>query len=116
MLEPCCGQVAAYRGNTMVDTMLHEHGAFERNQDGNLRSRSSLIKCAKDTGHYPMGVLQLGFKRCYERAFYRSGSIRLSISGRLSTCNQLMNLTFEARAKITGAKEPPLRLAMRQRR
>ena len=36
----------------MVDTMLHEHGAFERNQDGNLRSRSSLIKCAKDTGHY----------------------------------------------------------------
>ena len=36
----------------MVDTMLHEHGAFERNQDGNLRSRSSLIKCAKDTGRY----------------------------------------------------------------
>ena len=34
--------------------MLHEHGAVERNQDGNLRSRSSLIKCAKDTGHYRM--------------------------------------------------------------
>ena len=29
-----------------------QHGAFERNQDGNLRSRSSLIKFAKDTGHY----------------------------------------------------------------
>ena len=36
----------------MVDTMLHEHGAFERSQNDNLRSRSSLIKCAKDTGHY----------------------------------------------------------------
>ena len=36
----------------MVDTMLHEHGSFERSQDGNLRSRSRLIKCAKDTGHY----------------------------------------------------------------
>ena len=36
----------------MVDKMLHEHGAFERSQNGNLRSRSSLIKCAKDTGHY----------------------------------------------------------------
>ena len=36
----------------MVDTMLREHGAFERSQDGNLRSRSRLIKCAKDTGHY----------------------------------------------------------------
>ena len=41
----------------MVDTMLHEHGGFERSQDGNLRSRSRLIKCAKDTGHYLAALL-----------------------------------------------------------
>ena len=34
--------------------MLHEHGAYERSQEANLRTRSSLIKCAKDIGHYVM--------------------------------------------------------------
>jgi hypothetical protein len=37
--------------------MLHEDGAFERSQDDNLWSRSRLIKCAKDTGHYPRHVM-----------------------------------------------------------
>ena len=47
----------------MVDTMLHEHGAFERSQNDNLWSRSSLIKCAKDTGHYPLAHTTRSGKR-----------------------------------------------------
>ena len=61
----------------MVDTMLHEHGAFERSQDGNLRSRSSLIKCATDTGHYQIWFAdeaRIGQKNKITRRWAKRGS------------------------------------------
>ena len=50
--QPGCSTAALHRGIRMVDQALHEHAAALPTAGHANRSRR-LIKCAKDSGHYP---------------------------------------------------------------
>jgi putative transposase len=57
MPEPGSGAVALHRRHGMVDKTLHEHAPALSEPSQPTRSRSSLSKCAKDSGHFWPGTI-----------------------------------------------------------